>query len=114
MSRTVRTYLALTLALILTVTSQGMAVARGAMVPAGQMVLCTGTGQATVFVDEDGQPVEPPHHCPDCVLHLAEALLPPDTVPADVPRALRPSPVRSLSLAAPKAVRRATARAPPA
>ena len=63
-----RTYLAIALALVLVVTTHSMAVARGTSMPMDQVVLCTGTGPAVVLVDRDGQPVTPPHSCPDCTL----------------------------------------------
>lgn len=66
----VRTYLAVALALVLTLTAQGMALARTAPDPAGQMVLCTGTGPVTVLVDAEGQPTGAVHICPECALSL--------------------------------------------
>ena len=61
---------ALILSLVLTATAQNMALARGQTMVAGQMVICTGTGVATVQIDADGNPVEPTHICPDCALTL--------------------------------------------
>jgi len=58
------------MALMLTLTGQSMAVARGMPSPSGAMVLCTGTGPITVLVDENGAPVGAPHICPDCALSL--------------------------------------------
>ncbi|WP_380995191.1 hypothetical protein [Sedimentitalea sp. HM32M-2] len=60
------------LVLLLLLTSQSMAVARGAPGPAGQMQLCTGTGPVMVYVDADGAPVGPPHICPDFALTLLD------------------------------------------
>ncbi|MRU16279.1 hypothetical protein FDP25_12625 [Roseovarius sp. A21] len=71
-----RTYLGFALALLLALTSQTMAVARGAPAPVGQAVLCTGTGPVTVLVDADGQPTGQVHICPDCALGLFNALTP--------------------------------------
>lgn len=72
-----RPILALALCLLLALTSQGLAVARGAAQPVGTIVLCTGAGAVSVAVDAGGQPVAPPHICPDClpgfVLLLSEA-----------------------------------------
>ncbi|SEQ12101.1 hypothetical protein [Thalassovita taeanensis] len=79
-----RPFLALTLALMLALTGQAMAVARGMPPAAGGMVLCTGTGPVSVLVDADGQPVGPPHICPDCALSLFVALA------QDPPFVLRP------------------------
>lgn len=58
-------------ALLLIVTSQSMAVARGTMRDAsGAMVLCTGTGPITVLYDESGEPIGPSHICPDCAMSV--------------------------------------------
>jgi len=57
---------------LLLVTGQSMAVARGAAGPAGELVLCTGSGPVVILVDEDGAPVAPPHYCPDCVLSFLD------------------------------------------
>lgn len=65
-----RRYLGLSLVLILVVTSQAMAVARGAQGPSGVVELCTGSGPVMVAVDEAGTPVGVPHFCPDGALAL--------------------------------------------
>jgi len=67
-----RSLLALALALVLVLTGQGMAVARGMSGPDGTMVICTGAGPVTVYVDADGTPMAPPHICPDCALSLIQ------------------------------------------
>jgi len=69
------------LCLFLAATSVTLAVARGAPGPAGVMVICTGDGLSRVTVDADGQPVAPPHVCPDCLLAL-HATAPRDPLPA--------------------------------
>jgi len=66
----IRTYLALALAFVLTLTAQGMALSRTAPDPTGRMVLCTGTGPVTVLIDSQGQPTGAMHICPDCALSL--------------------------------------------
>lgn len=58
------------LALILALTSQGMAVARGASAATGQMVLCTGAGPVAIYLDADGAPTSAPHICPDSALNV--------------------------------------------
>lgn len=58
------------LALMLALTSQSMAVARGASAAVGQMVLCTGSGPLAIYVDAQGQPTEAPHICPDSALNV--------------------------------------------
>lgn len=82
MRRLFRTTLALFLTATLVFTASSMAAARAAPGPAGQMVLCIGLQSVTVYVDEDGAPVTAPHICPDCVLALLAAVLPPDMAAA--------------------------------
>lgn len=108
-----RTYLAIALALMLALTGQSMAVARAASGPAGEMVLCTGTGPALVYVDENGAPTGAPHICPDCALTLLLALDAPEM-------AVLPMVARSVALPMPtvkatglRSQRRAMARGPP-
>lgn len=74
MTRTLRIYLGITLALLLALTGQTMAVARGTPSASGQIILCTGTGPISVLVDENGRPVGKPHICPDCALSVFAAL----------------------------------------
>ncbi|MFV0512694.1 MAG: hypothetical protein ACK5MY_03515 [Jhaorihella sp.] len=109
----VPTYLAIALALLLSVTGQTMAVARGSAASVGEMVLCTGTGPVTVYVDEDGQPTKPPYVCPECVMHLVVAALPSDPAPVRLPRTECPFPVRDALVDTARSVFRATARSPP-
>jgi len=79
----------LLLALMLALTSQSMAVARGASAAAGQIVLCTGSGPMAVFVDAEGQPTGAPHICPDATLHvLVEGALPDFSAPDRILRFL--------------------------
>jgi hypothetical protein len=66
----VRISTSLLLALVLVLTSQSMAVARGGSAATGQMVICTGSGPMAVLVDADGQPVEAAHLCPDATLQV--------------------------------------------
>ncbi|TCO73954.1 hypothetical protein [Rhodovulum euryhalinum] len=69
--RHVRLVLALSLALGLAVASLGLAAARGEAGPAGVVVVCTGMGLQTIAVDAEGNPVGPPHPCPDGLAALA-------------------------------------------
>jgi len=78
MKALLRTYLAISLALMLALTGQSMAVARGSSDPSGQMVLCTGTGPVAIYVDESGTPTGPPVFCPDCALNLLSSFSLPD------------------------------------
>jgi len=78
-------FLALVLALLVALTSQHMAVARGVTHDvAGAVVLCTGEGVRTVHVDQDGNPVEIVHICPDCALSLLAFIDVPHTTPKRV------------------------------
>ena len=58
----------LLLALMLALTGQSMAVARGAAAATGQMVICTGTGPVAVYTDAEGAPTSAPYICPDAAL----------------------------------------------
>lgn len=109
-----RTIKAVLVALLLIVTSQSMAVARGTMRDAtGATVLCTGTGPITVLTDADGQPIGPTHICPDCALSVIAGLAEAFDLPKPAQTELRFSPP-SLSLEANDAVPpRPRARAPP-
>ncbi|WP_366915002.1 DUF2946 family protein [Antarcticimicrobium sp.] len=109
-----RRYLALLLVAVMVLTSQSMAVARGATGPAGQIVLCTGTGPIAVHVDEDGQPTGPPHICPDCALHLLDALSAPDVAPVPLAVTLRRTQISAATPPAESRSRVASARDPPA
>ncbi|MBE1284137.1 MAG: hypothetical protein GJ676_12575 [Rhodobacteraceae bacterium] len=72
-----RVYLAVFLALVVAVTGYGVGTMRGQADPSGQIVLCTSVGPVSVYVDEDGQPTQAPHHCPDCTMQLLASLEPP-------------------------------------
>ncbi|MEM9550885.1 MAG: hypothetical protein AAGA05_06905 [Pseudomonadota bacterium] len=71
-----RKLLAGALIALLTLTGQAQATAPGAGA-VGQMVICTSAGLATVFIDDSGAPVPPPHLCPDCIAGVVLALAPP-------------------------------------
>jgi hypothetical protein len=73
--------LSLFLALVVILTSQQLALARGQAMAAGEMVLCVGGGMMTVAVDATGKPVGPAHVCPDGVMSLAGTDLPPMILP---------------------------------
>lgn len=108
--RAMRRLLHPALILCLVLTGIGLGAARGTVVRAGQVVLCTGHG--VVIVDHPGEPRQA-RFCPDMALSLLSA--PPDA-PVD-PAALRdaarldqPVPVRH---AQGRESRRAVARGPP-
>ncbi len=108
-----RIHFALALALLLVVTGQALAMARGTAGAGGQIVLCAGTGPVIVYLDEDGQPTRPPHFCPDFALHvIADAVLPPEMA---VPAKLRPAPAppRQAQITVPRLALSPNARGPP-
>ena len=76
---TFRSIIAIALAMMLALTGQSMAVARGASAATGQMVLCTGSGPLAIYFDAQGKPTSAPHICPDSALNVAfdEAVLRP-------------------------------------
>ena len=76
----IRLLTSLTLALVMALSSQSMAVARGAAPATGQMVLCVGAGTVMVYTDADGRPTSAPHICPDATLNVLLNLAVPDVV----------------------------------
>lgn len=70
MSATLRVFLIV----VMLLTSQGLAAARGQARVAGEMVLCAGDKLVTVLVDEQGQPVERLVICPDMALNMMSAV----------------------------------------
>lgn len=103
-----RPLLALLLIVVLALTGQTMAQARGAAAATGQMVICTGTGPMVVYVDAEGQPTEAPQICPEATMQLPTAggL----TLAAAPQRLLWSAPVASL---APRAAQPARLTLPP-
>ncbi|MDQ7069575.1 MAG: hypothetical protein Q9M48_02310 [Rhodobacterales bacterium] len=113
MTRQFRQYAAISLALMLALTGQAMAVARGATTASGEIVICSGNGPLMISVDEYGQPTGPAHICPDFTLSIISAV-------GDVPLfATRPTGRKNTLkfeapvLASPITIIRAHARAPP-
>ena len=58
MARFLRISLALVLALVVTLTGHASASAQGARDATGQIVICSGTGPVTLYLDADGQPTK--------------------------------------------------------
>ncbi|MDO5611672.1 MAG: hypothetical protein Q4G14_00330 [Paracoccus sp. (in: a-proteobacteria)] len=73
------------LILILVVTGVALGSARGQAQMAGQIVICAGSVTIRIAVDDQGQPVEQNHFCPDMALSLLAAV-----APADEPQRLLP------------------------
>ncbi|ALG91744.1 MAG: hypothetical protein CL814_04835 [Confluentimicrobium sp.] len=76
-----RPLLATLLALMLSLTSFTLAAARGQAPAAGEMVICSGLGLQTITVDADGNPVGPPHICPDGVAAFISVTTSPPVLP---------------------------------
>jgi len=94
MTRRFRTLSALILALMLSVTSVSMALARGEFSVHGTMILCLNATQVVVPVGPDGQPQTEQPPCPDCTIGaLALAGAAPLPVPVLRERRIAGSPV---------------------
>ncbi|MGB0441000.1 MAG: hypothetical protein ACPGVS_10315 [Primorskyibacter sp.] len=92
---------------------QGLAVARGQGSAVDQMVLCTGMGTVVVYINADGEPVAPPHFCPDAAV-TALATLDFTTSPTQPLSVWQP--MTSVVWSAPAGIKRpwrSRARAPP-
>ncbi|UWQ78043.1 hypothetical protein K3725_12035 [Leisingera sp. S132] len=109
-----RIFLGLFLALTVALTAHSAAARQGEGNAAGQMVICTGTGPVTVYVDSDGQPAKPPHNCPDCVMHVLDAVAQPAGLVLPVAACSEIAAGQVAALASVLHRLRATARAPPA
>ncbi len=59
---------------VLLLTGGAMAVARGQTDSASLAVICTGQGPVMIALGPDGEPVAPPHYCPDGALALLAAV----------------------------------------
>jgi hypothetical protein len=70
--KVMRRYIALLLAAALLLTGHSAAASRFDRDATGQVILCTGSGPVTVYVDENGTPTGAPHICPDCITHLLD------------------------------------------
>ncbi|MDU9004014.1 hypothetical protein [Sedimentitalea todarodis] len=95
MSPVFKRYIGTALVLMLALTGQAMAIARGAPGPAGQVELCTGGGPVMVYLDETGAPVGPPHICPDFALSLILQVAEPEMRPQPVDAPYRLATVRA-------------------
>ncbi|MCB4455318.1 DUF2946 family protein [Leisingera sp. McT4-56] len=109
-----RLYLGLFLAFAVALTAHSAAARQGERDAAGQMVICTGTGPVTVYVDSEGQPAKPPHHCPDCVMHVLDAVVQPAGLVLPVEVSSEVTAGRQVTPASVQNSLNASARAPPA
>lgn len=109
-----RIFLGLLLALSVALTAHSAAARQGERDAAGRMVICTGTGPVTIYVDSEGKPAKPPHSCPDCVMHVLDAVAQP--VGLALPVLARSAAVAGqvAALASVQKILCASARAPPA
>lgn len=69
-----RPYFALLLTAVLVVTGLSVGATRAQSDVADPVVLCTGAGPVTIYLDENGEPTGQSHVCPDCVLNLLMGL----------------------------------------
>lgn len=74
MSLKLRKYASVLLALILTVSSLQMAIARHALMPVDHMVICSGEGSYTIAIDAEGNPTGDVHYCPECIASALTAI----------------------------------------
>ncbi|KIC34303.1 hypothetical protein [Leisingera sp. ANG-S5] len=109
-----RIFLGLFLALTVALTAHSAAARQGERDAAGQMVICTGTGPVTIYVDSDGQPAKPPHNCPDCVMHVLDAVAQPAGLVLPVEICGTVTGDQHAALASVQHILQASARAPPA
>ncbi|WBU63243.1 hypothetical protein [Paracoccus aerodenitrificans] len=70
----------LTLIVLLMLTSQSLAAARGQTRIAGQHVLCSGGALTTIYVDYQGKPVQRLLICPDMALALMAGVASPPVI----------------------------------
>lgn len=111
--RKMRSYLAIALSLVMVLTAHSASAMMGMRDATGQMVICTGEGTTTVYVDADGQPTKPPHDCPDCVMLVLDAGAPPDRIVPDTRDSGREQIGRGNIAMAELSRLRAVARGPP-
>lgn len=108
-----RSVLVLLLALLLGLTSQSLATARGQTRIGEAVVICSGDSFVTIELDAQGNPVGPAHLCPDMVLAFFAAMdLPAVALPGRdgrIERVALPPGRATASQSAPPA----NARAPP-
>ena len=108
-----RSVLVLLLALLLALTSQSLATARGQTRAGEAVVICSGDSFVTIELDAQGNPVGPAHLCPDMVLAFFAAMdLPPVVLPQREGRTER-SALPPGRIAASQIAPAANARAPP-
>lgn len=75
------TIFALSLAMMLALTSLTLAVARGQAPAVGEVVICTGMGLQVLHLDAEGNPVGAPHVCPDGIASFIAADAPMPVMP---------------------------------
>ena len=60
------------MAVLILISGQAGAVARGMSGAAGMAEFCIGASPVMVYVDDKGQPTAPPHLCPDWAVSLLD------------------------------------------
>jgi hypothetical protein len=108
-----RALIALVLSLVLSVASVALAVSRGQAAGLSDLVICSNGSVVTLTLDAQGNRVERPHHCPDCLVVSADA-----PVPVSAPLFQAAESLLMFSVSPPdvagRSVPRAAARGPPA
>jgi len=105
--------LAILAALLVALTGQSLAVARGASDVAGQIEICSGSGPVMIYVDADGQPVAAPRYCPEAALSLLATVWVSSAQPAMPQGAARSVQIPVRALEPRPSGQRPKARAPP-
>lgn len=81
-----RFFIATLMCVILGITAQGMAFARGMPPAEGMITLCSGHGAVIVYVDAEGQPTSAPQLCSKGAVNLFAAVELPPTLSSHVPQ----------------------------
>lgn len=85
-TRVLRHFLCLTLALLLALSSVGFVAARHKAAGAQTFVICTGYGLVRISLDAQGAPIEQTVPCPDCMVTAqATVAAPPGPMVWDAP-----------------------------
>ena len=102
------------LILMLALTSQGLAAARGQPRAVSELVICAGAAVITLGIDSQGKPVRHRDFCPDMAPQLLAAVAQSDPPPPFRQGVTRADLLAHVSRAAGRAAPAAQARDPPA
>lgn len=105
---------ALVLSFVLALTGVALGHARGTVMAGESVILCSGTGVVVVSLDAQGNPVGPPHVCPDMALGLIAGVAPPaPDLPARPGARVEAAVMAAMPVAPAQNARTARARGPP-